>query len=64
MCFLIRKFMLTDSQCGAAWATLTFNKKHKGVEGATHRWKVPTKSRAAVGKFRSHGERRENSWSV
>lgn len=30
MCFLIRKFMFMDCQCGAAWVTLTFNKKHKG----------------------------------
>lgn len=33
MCFLIRKFMFTDRQCGAVWVTLTFRKKHKGVEG-------------------------------
>lgn len=44
MCSLIRKFMLTDSQCGAAWVTLTFNKKHKGVEGQHIDGKSPPKA--------------------
>lgn len=60
MCFLIRKFMLTDSQCKAAWVLLTFKQETQG----DMQKESPHPKQGWCGEAQVHGERRENSWRV